>query len=241
MHSRGVIPTYNEMDNIERLIKAVLQADAGLEVLVVDDNSPDGTASAVRELGKSDPRIHLLVRAAKLGLGSAYVAGFRYALENNYSLIFEMDADFSHDPSALPSLMAGAKEFDLVIGSRYKNGISVVNWPLRRLMLSLLASLYVRIILGLPVNDCTSGFKCFNRRVLERLDLGKVKSDGYSFQIEMNYRAHKAGFSLGEVPIIFNDRRAGHSKMNGKIVYEALLVVWKLLFEFLFKRKKELL
>ena len=178
MRSLVVIPTYNEKDNIARLIKAVLPADAELEVLIVDDNSPDGTAASVREMAKSDPRIHLLVRASKLGLGSAYVAGFRYALENNYVLIFEMDADFSHDPAAIPDLIAGAKEYDLVIGSRYKNGISVVNWPLRRLMLSLLASLYVRIILGLPVNDCTSGFKCFNRRVLERLDLSKVKSDG---------------------------------------------------------------
>ncbi len=241
MRALVVIPTYNERDNIERLLRVVLLADPVLEALVVDDNSPDGTAAAVREMAKADPRIHLIVRAAKLGLGSAYVAGFRYALENNYALVFEMDADFSHDPAVLPDLIAGAKKYDIVIGSRYKNGISVVNWPLRRLILSLMASLYVRIILGLPVNDCTSGFKCFNRRVLEGLDLGKVKSDGYSFQIEMNYRAHMAGFRLGEVPIIFNDRRAGHSKMNSKIVYEALLVVWKLLFEFLFKRKKELL
>ena len=241
MRALVVIPTYNERDNIERLLRVVLLADPVLEALVVDDNSPDGTAAAVREMAKADPRIHLIVRAAKLGLGSAYVVGFRYALENNYALVFEMDADFSHDPAVLPDLIAGAKKYDIVIGSRYKNGISVVNWPLRRLILSLMASLYVRIILGLPVNDCTSGFKCFNRRVLEGLDLGKVKSDGYSFQIEMNYRAHMAGFRLGEVPIIFNDRRAGHSKMNSKIVYEALLVVWKLLFEFLFKRKKELL
>ena len=238
MRSLVVIPTYNEKENIGRLIKAVLLAAEGLEILIVDDNSPDGTALVVKEMAKSDPRIHILVRASKLGLGSAYIAGFRYALEEDYGLIFEMDADFSHDPVAIPELIAAAKENDLVIGSRYKNGISVVNWPLRRLILSLLASLYVRIILSLPVNDCTSGFKCFNRRVLERIDLGKVKSDGYSFQIEMNFRAYKEGLKIGEVPIIFNDRRAGHSKMNSKIVYEALLLVWKLRFEFLFKNRK---
>ncbi len=238
MRNLIVIPTYNEAVNIGKVINKVLAADSSFDILVVDDNSPDGTADLVREFSVKDGRIKLMVRERKLGLGSAYVAGFKYALANDYNLVFEMDADFSHNPEDLPVLMAKAGECDYVIGSRYFKGVSVINWPLRRLMLSLLASLYVRIILGMPIKDSTSGFKCFNRKVLQGMDLNGVHSDGYSFQIEMNFRAYMAGFTPGEVPIIFIDRLNGHSKMNRKIVFEALLVVWRLRFEYLFRRRK---
>jgi dolichol-phosphate mannosyltransferase len=223
-----VIPTYNERDNIERLVAEILAQHTGIEVLVVDDNSPDGTGEAVDRLMVETPRLHLLRRPRKLGLGSAYREGFRLALGKGADYIVEMDADFSHDPAMLPIFFDTMKEYDLVIGSRYLNGVSVVNWPLRRLMLSYFASVYTRAITGLKISDCTGGFKCFRREVLEAIDLNRIKSDGYSFQIEMNYRCVESGFRVGEIPIIFIDRHAGSSKMSKKIVREAVFIVWKL-------------
>lgn len=223
-----VIPTYNERGNIEKIIPQILAQDEGIHILVVDDNSPDGTGEIADRLASANSRIHVLHRRGKLGLGSAYREGFRYALEQGASNIVEMDADFSHDPAMLPVFLEKMQSFDMVVGSRYLNGVSVVNWPLRRLMLSYFASVYTRIITGLKLSDCTSGFKCFRREVLQAIDLTKVRSDGYSFQIEMNYRCHEKGFRIGEVPIIFIDRHAGTSKMSRQIVIEAVVMVWKL-------------
>jgi dolichol-phosphate mannosyltransferase len=223
-----VVPTYNERDNIERLIVDILAQDEGIEVLVVDDNSPDGTGEVVERMMVGNPRLHLLRRSGKLGLGSAYRDGFRFALDRGVDYVLEMDADFSHDPAMLPVFFEKIENYDLVIGSRYLNGVSVVNWPLRRLMLSCFANLYTRLITGLRISDCTGGFKCFRREVLEAIDLGRMKSDGYSFQIEMNYLCAEKGFRIGEIPIIFIDRHAGSSKMSKKIVREAVLIVWKL-------------
>jgi len=223
-----VIPTYNERDNIEKLVGEVLAQDASISVLIVDDNSPDGTGELADGLAARNDRVRVLHRRGKLGLGSAYREGFRIALELGADYVVEMDADFSHDPAILPLFLAKMQECDLVIGSRYLNGVSVVNWPLRRLMLSYFASVYTRIITGLRISDCTSGFKCFRREVLEAIDLGAVMSDGYSFQIEMNFRCMEKGFRIGEVPIIFIDRHAGTSKMSKKIVREAVIMVWKL-------------
>ncbi len=229
MKSLVVIPTYNEAQNIQPLLRAILQQNIdGLEILIVDDNSPDGTAAMVEEMGELNGRIHLLRREKKSGLGTAYVAGFKYALQNRFDLIMEMDADFSHDPSELPSFIKATEHADLVIGSRYVNGVNVINWPLSRLLLSIGASKYTRVITGLPLRDCTSGFKCFKRRVLESIDLDRIQSDGYSFQIEMNFRAWKKGFVIREIPIVFVDRAAGSSKMSKKIVREAIWMVWKL-------------
>jgi dolichol-phosphate mannosyltransferase len=223
-----VIPTYNERDNIELLANEVLAQDEGIEVLVVDDNSPDGTGEIVDRLVAGNSRIHALHRSGKLGLGSAYRDGFRFALDKGADYIVEMDADFSHDPAMLPRFFEKMTDYDLVIGSRYLNGVSVVNWPLRRLMLSSFANFYTRLITGLTISDCTGGFKCFRREVLQAIDLSRIKSDGYSFQIEINYRCVENGFRVGEIPIIFIDRRAGASKMSKKIVREAVFVVWKL-------------
>jgi dolichol-phosphate mannosyltransferase len=223
-----VVPTYNERDNIERLVADILAQDEGIEVLVVDDDSPDGTGEIVDRMAAGNPRLHALHRPGKLGLGSAYCDGFRLALDKGAEYIVEMDADFSHDPAMLPVFFEKMKVFDLVIGSRYLNGVSVVNWPLRRLMLSYFANVYTRFITGLKISDCTGGFKCFRRAVLESIDLSRIKSDGYSFQIEMNYRCVENGFRIGEIPIIFVDRHAGSSKMSRKIVREAVFIVWKL-------------
>jgi dolichol-phosphate mannosyltransferase len=222
-----VIPTYNERDNIGRLIPEILRQDPGVQVLVVDDNSPDGTGALVDDMA-ADSRIHVLHRSGKLGLGSAYREGFKWALERGADYIVEMDADFSHDPGVLPVFFEKMKGYDVVIGSRYLNGVSVVNWPIRRLILSYCASVYTRVITGLHLHDCTSGFKCFRRSVLEAIDLQGVRSDGYSFQIEMNYRCMEQRFRIGEVPIIFIDRHAGSSKMSRRIVREAIVMVWKL-------------
>ncbi len=202
----------------------------GLDVLVVDDSSPDGTGEIVEAMTKLYPQIHLLSRKGKLGLGTAYVAGFKYALEHDYDRILEMDADFSHDPNDIPRLLQGSEKYDVTIGSRYCQGVNVVNWPLKRLLLSMGASLYTRMVTGLPLRDCTAGFVCYRRQVLESLDLDNVKSDGYSFQIEMKFKAWKKDFTLGEVPIVFVDRRFGESKMSKKIVHEAYWMVWKLKF-----------
>lgn len=231
-----VIPTYNERDNIEKLAKEVLAQDRRIHILIVDDNSPDGTGALADILAAANNNIHVLHRSGKLGLGSAYRQGFRIALDMGADYVVEMDADFSHDPSALPRFFEKMQEYDLVIGSRYLNGVSVVNWPLRRLMLSYFASVYTRLITGLRISDCTSGYKCFSRNVLEAIDLNKIKSDGYSFQIEMNYRCMVKGFRLGEIPIIFIDRHAGSSKMSKKIVREAVIMVWKLKLGSLFRK-----
>lgn len=231
-----VIPTYNERDNIEKLATEVLRQDDSIHILVVDDNSPDGTGALVEEMSKSNDRIRVLHRPGKLGLGSAYREGFRYALDNGADCVLEMDADFSHDPLLLPLFIEKMQKYDLVIGSRYLNGVSVVNWPLRRLMLSYFASVYTRVVTGLTISDCTSGFKCFRREVLESIDLSKIRSDGYSFQIEMNYRCVEKGFRVGEIPIIFIDRHAGTSKMSKKIVREAVVMVWKLKLGSLFRK-----
>lgn len=232
-----VIPTYNEAENIPTLIPSVLSQDRAFDVLVVDDRSPDGTANAVRALQSSPQfsgRVFLIERENKSGLGTAYVAGFKFALERGYDVAFEMDADFSHDPQELPRLFKLTSEYDVVIGSRYISGVNVVNWPMRRLILSYMANLYTRIITGLPVKDTTSGFVCYRRKVLESIDLDSLRSNGYAFQIEIKFKAWKKGFRLHEVPIIFVDRRVGISKMSKHIMYEAALMVWKLKLKSLF-------
>ena len=225
-----VIPTYNERENIAKIIPVILLQAASLEVLVVDDGSPDGTGAVVREMMNGDGRIHLLERPSKMGLGSAYVAGFRYALEQSYDFIFEMDADFSHSPAEIPNFLDKAREFDLVIGSRYTNGVRVLNWPMQRLLLSYTANVYTRVMTGLPLRDATGGFKCYRRRVLEAIDLNKITSNGYAFQIEMSYKAWKKGFAITEIPIVFLDRQSGTSKMSRHIVREAFFMLWRLRF-----------
>ena len=229
---RGVviIPTYNERDNIGKIVPDVLAQDPGLDVLVVDDGSPDGTAGAVRAIPEFEQRVFLMERSHKMGLGSAYIAGFRWALARRYPLVFEMDADFSHSPDSLPEFLRRIENADLVLGSRYLNGVTVVNWPLRRLVLSVGANVYARLVTGVPVKDCTGGFKCFRRHVLEALPLDRIRSDGYSFQIEVNWYCWKKGFRICEIPIVFVDRRIGVSKMRKRIIWEAAILVWKLRF-----------
>jgi dolichol-phosphate mannosyltransferase len=221
-----VVPTYNERVNLPLIVPQILEQDPRLEVLVVDDNSPDGTGRLADELAAAGSRVHVLHRESKAGLGKAYLAGFRWALDRGYDFIFEMDADFSHDPKYLPQLLRAIEDADLVIGSRYRTGVNVINWPISRLLLSLGANQYARWITGLPLTDSTGGFKCFRRRVLESLDLERVRSNGYSFQIEMSFRAWKKGFRLSEIPIVFTDRVEGQSKMNKRIVREAIWMVW---------------
>jgi dolichol-phosphate mannosyltransferase len=223
-----IIPTYNEKENISTILPLVLKQDQGIEVLVVDDNSPDGTGKLVEELKASNPRVKLITRAKKSGLGTAYMAGFDYALRNGYDYIFEMDSDFSHDPNYIPDFLKAIKDSDLVLGSRYIKGVNVVNWPITRLLLSYFANVYARWVTGLPVRDSTGGFKCFKREVLEKIGLDNIHSNGYAFQIEMSFRAWRKGFKIKEIPIIFVDRRAGESKMSKKIVREAIWMVWKL-------------
>ncbi len=229
-----IIPTYNELENLPKLIPIVLSQDEGIHILIVDDGSPDGTGAFVKEEMKKNDRIHLLEREKKMGLGTAYLAGFKYALQNNYDFIFEMDADFSHDPNEFKNFLIAIKENDLVLGSRYINGVRVLNWPMARLLLSFFASVYTRIITGMPIKDATGGFKCFRRSVLEAIDLDKVKSNGYSFQIEMTFKAYCKGFKIKEIPIVFIDRVKGKSKMSKKIVREAVTMVWKLRLQHMF-------
>jgi dolichol-phosphate mannosyltransferase len=231
-----IIPTYNEATNLPLIVPQVLTQDPRIEVLVVDDNSPDGTGDIVDRMAQSDPRIHALHRQAKEGLGRAYLAGFRWGLAQHFDAMFEMDADFSHDPSFLPSFLQAIENADLVLGSRYSTGVNVINWPISRLLLSLAANLYARIITGLPLSDSTGGFKCFRRVVLEAIDLDHVRSNGYAFQIEMSFRAWRKGFRLKEIPIIFHDRVEGHSKMSKRIVREAIWMVWWLRLQALFGR-----
>jgi len=229
-----IVPTYDELENVKIIIPKILASGPATEVVVVDDNSPDGTGEWVEEMSHQIPRLHCLRRPGKMGLGSAYRDGFRYALQHGADLIFEMDADLSHDPDELPSFFEAAKTADLVLGSRYLSGVTVVNWPLRRLMLSYTANLVSRIVTGLPVKDATGGFKCFRRKVLESIDLDRIKSDGYSFQIEVSFHAWRKGFRITEIPILFVDRRVGISKMNRKIIFEAIIMIWHLWFIRLF-------
>ena len=236
MKTLVVIPTYNEKDNVTRLASTVLAQHADIQILFVDDNSPDGTGKIIDGLVSGNDRIHVLHRTGKLGLGSAYREGFKSALSMGADYIIEMDADFSHDPGVLPDFLTAIQNSDLVIGSRDLNGVSVVNWPIRRLILSYFASVYTRWVTGLQLWDCTSGFKCFRRSALECVDLDKVRSDGYSFQIEMNYRCMEKGLKITEIPIIFIDRHAGSSKMSRKIVREAVLMVWKLRLQSVFSK-----
>jgi dolichol-phosphate mannosyltransferase len=232
-----VVPTYNERVNLPLVVPAILQQDPRIDVLVVDDNSPDGTGQLADELAASTPRVHVLHRPTKSGLGKAYLAGFQWALANRYDLIFEMDADFSHDPKFLGDFVHAAADADLVIGSRYRAGVvNVINWPISRLLLSIGANQYARWITGLPLADSTGGFKCFRREVLEAIDFEKVRSNGYAFQIEMSFRAWKKGFRLVEVPIVFTDRVEGQSKMNKRIVREAIWMVWWLRLQSLIGR-----
>jgi dolichol-phosphate mannosyltransferase len=224
-----IVPTYNERENLPRLVPLVLQQSPRIDVLVVDDGSPDGTGDLADAIAaESGGRVHVLHRPGKLGLGTAYVTGFRWALERDYGILFEMDADFSHDPNHLREFLNYAELFDLVLGSRYLNGVTVVNWPMKRLILSYLANAYARFVTGVEVSDLTGGFKCYRRSVLEAIDLDAVRSSGYAFQIEMTYRAARKGFRIGEMPIIFVDRNIGVSKMSQRIVWEAAWMVWRL-------------
>ena len=225
-----IIPTYNEAGNIKKIVPQVLAQDPHIEILVVDDNSPDGTADAVKEMMKQDHRIYLLQRPSKMGLGTAYVAGFRFALKKDYEFIFEMDADFSHDPKVIHRFLDAIRKYDLVVGSRYIQGVNVTNWPIHRLLLSWFANLYTRIVTGLPIHDATAGYKCFRRKVLEAIDLDRIHSDGYAFQIEMDFKVWKKGFQLSEIPIVFLGRNVGVSKMSPGIIREAVWIVWKLRF-----------
>ena len=224
-----IVPTYNERENIRLLIESVLSKDARIDMLIVDDGSPDGTGAIVDEIATANPRVFALHRPSKMGLGTAYLEGFRWALERSYDFVFEMDADFSHNPDHLPEFLRRIVDADLVLGSRYRNGrVTVVNWPMSRLLLSYAANIYARAVTGLQLFDSTGGFKCFRRKVLEAIDLDAVKSNGYAFQIEMSFRAWKKGFRIAEIPIVFVDRTEGESKMSKRIVREAVWMVWRL-------------
>lgn len=233
-----IIPTYNEIENISSIVEATLQLSEQFHLLVVDDNSPDGTGELVGKLIQTYPnRLHLLSRKSKSGLGTAYIAGFKWALERHYDYIFEMDADFSHDPNDLPKLYAACKDgADVSVGSRYVKGVNVVNWPMSRILLSYGASKYVRLITRMNICDTTAGFVCYRRKVLESIDLSKIKFIGYAFQIEMKFKAYKKGFKIVEVPVIFTDRTRGNSKMSGGIIYEAIFGVITLKLNSLFKK-----
>jgi dolichol-phosphate mannosyltransferase len=226
-----IVPTYNERDNLPPLVQRVMAQPVPMEILVVDDNSPDGTGQLADEIAAKNSMVNVLHRTVKNGLGRAYIDGFKWALARDYEFIFEMDGDFSHNPDEIPNFIKAAQDADLVLGTRYKNGIRVINWPLKRLMLSMCAAKYVQIITGMPVTDPTGGYKCFRRAALQRLDLDAVRSNGYSFQIEMTHKLWRQGLRIAEVPIIFTDRFQGSSKMSRKIILEALMMVWRLLLQ----------
>jgi len=226
-----VVPTYNEKQNIERLISMLLETGPDVNVLVVDDNSPDRTAECVEAIASNNPRVRLIKRPGKMGLGTAYITGFKDALEHGAEIVIQMDADFSHDPCYIPDFRVAIEENDLVIGSRYVKGVNVVNWPIDRLLLSYFANFYTRVITGLPIHDATSGFKCFRREVLESINLTEIISDGYCFQIEMTFRAWRKGFRVAEIPIVFVERHSGTSKMSKHIIWEAIWKVWWLRFK----------
>ncbi|MEO0205755.1 MAG: polyprenol monophosphomannose synthase [candidate division WOR-3 bacterium] len=232
-----IIPTYNEAVNIEKIIAKVLAVSNQLEILIIDDNSSDNTAGIVENLMKVDNRIHILKRPRKMGLGTAYVTGFSYALEHNYDFVFEMDADFSHDPNDLPRFVELLDKYDLIIGSRYINGVSVVNWPMKRLLLSFFACMFARFVTGVPVKDLTSGFKCYSRKALQHVNWQKFRVDGYGFQIQSVYGVFCSKLPIKEIPIIFVERRAGTSKMSKRIIWEAFWLVWKLRLMSIFNRK----
>ncbi len=236
MKSLIIIPTYNELENIQRLLPELMALDPCIRVLVVDDNSPDGTGKLVDEMASENDRISVLHRPAKLGLGSAYVAGFKYAVQQDVDCVFEMDADFSHDPAMIPKFIEQIQACDVVIGSRYISGINVVNWPMSRLLLSYFANIYTRLVTGMTIRDTTSGYKCFRREVLENIELDDVRSDGYAFQIEMNFRCWRKGYRLQEIPIIFVDRRSGTSKLSQGVIHEAVWIVWWLRIQGLLRR-----
>ncbi|UCC83043.1 MAG: polyprenol monophosphomannose synthase [Gemmatimonadota bacterium] len=221
-----VMPTYNERENLPQIVPLVLSQDPSIHVLIVDDNSPDGTGELADTMAAENERIHVIHRPGKQGLGTAYIAGFSWALERDYEYIFEMDSDFSHNPDHIPQFLEAAREYDLVLGSRYLKGVTVINWPMSRLLLSFFANKYARVITGLPFTDTTGGFKCYRRKVLEEIDLDRITSEGYSFQIETTFRAWRKGFKIGELKIIFTDRNEGTSKMSGKIIREAVWKVW---------------
>lgn len=224
-----IVPTFNERENVARIIEAVLVQDPCLSILIVDDGSPDGTGTIVDEIAATNDRVHVLHRAKKMGLGTAYLAGFKWALQRDYAFIFEMDADFSHDPGHLPQFLSAIQDTDIVLGSRYRDGkVTVVNWPMSRLILSYAANIYARTVTGLQLYDATGGFKCFRRIVLETIDLEDVRSNGYGFQIEVSFRAWKKGFRIAEIPIVFTDRTEGESKMSKRVVREAFWMVWRL-------------
>jgi len=223
-----IVPTYNERENLPRMAECLLELPVPVDLLVVDDNSPDGTGKVADELAAKYPQIHVLHRAEKNGLGRAYIAGFKWALERHFEFIFEMDCDFSHDPNEIPNFLKAAQNADLVLGSRYSGGVRVLNWPLKRLLLSRCAGIYVWLITGMPFTDPTGGYKCFRRRALESLNLDKIQSNGYSFQIETTHRLWMEGMKIAEVPIIFTERAEGHSKISRHIVYEAFWMVWRL-------------
>lgn len=233
-----IIPTYNERENIAEVLRRVFLQPVDLDVLIVDDNSPDGTGDLIADMAVKNSRIKLLRRPGKMGLGTAYTDGFRYALSNGYGFIFEMDADLSHDPDEIPKFLKAAENAHLVIGSRYITGVNVINWPLSRLLLSYFASVYARVITGLPIRDITGGYKCFRRQALEAIDLKQIRAGGYGFQIEMNWRTWMAGFKIKEIPIVFTDRTVGKSKMSKAIVREAVVLVWKLGIAGIFQRRK---
>jgi dolichol-phosphate mannosyltransferase len=226
-----VMPTYNERENLPRMVQRLLSLPVKVDLLVVDDNSPDGTGRLADDLAVKHPEVHVLHRQEKNGLGRAYLAGFKWALEHGYEFVFEMDGDFSHNPDDVPAFLDAAQTADLVLGSRYINGIRIINWPLSRLMLSKSAATYVKLILGMPITDPTGGYKCFRRRALEAINLDEVRSNGYSFQIELTHKLWRQGYKVVEVPIIFTERLLGHSKMSGHIVREALFMVWRLFFQ----------
>lgn len=232
-----VIPTYNEIDNVRQIATAVLHELPTADILFVDDNSPDGTGRLIDSLCETEPRIHVLHRKEKAGLGRAYIAGFKWALERHYEFVFEMDADFSHDPASVPDLRRAADKADLCLGTRYEGGVRVINWPLARLFLSKGAAIYVKLVTGLPLTDPTGGFKCFRRAVLEEIGLDGITSNGYSFQVELSHKAWMKGFLIKEVPITFEERRSGQSKMSSAIIREAFWMVWKLWFACGMRRK----
>ncbi len=236
MHSAVVIPTYNEKENIGKLVEAVLKLQQNMHILIVDDNSPDGTGQVADLLAEKYQEVEVIHRKGKLGLGTAYIEGFNHVLKNGAEYIFGMDADFSHNPESIPAFLKAIENYDLVIGSRYLHGIRVLNWDFRRLLLSKMATLYVRMATGLPVTDATGGFNCFRREMLESIHLDKIQSNGYSFLIEMKYKAYINGFRIGEIPIVFEDRRVGQSKMDKEIIIEALWIVWRLRFTYLLKK-----
>jgi dolichol-phosphate mannosyltransferase len=232
-----IVPTYNEKENLPRKAPRILEQDERIDILVIDDASPDGTGDLADAMAAEDPRVHVLHRTSKDGLGKAYLAGFDWALRKNYELIFEMDADISHPPDALPSLIAAADKYDFVLGSRYVDGrVTVSNWPMSRLLISYFGSLYARTITGMPVRDATGGFNCWHRRVLEGVKLERIRSNGYAFQIELKFRAWCKGFTFTEVPILFTERDTGESKMSKSIVREAVWRVWWLKFQQVFRR-----